>query len=225
MSGLAKIWSLSIPLPEGAPRVPNYDIWVVNTILLNRVIINTVACQTNAVPRSETRLRDEVMIPLYSFQRNLGEVLKSSARERGLTVPAFPAASADWSEEVTTDHKALAAQLHPHMAEPSRVSMDWNFDLRDQDPRAYWASEMAAMGVALDLFIQAVGPMGGVMGSEWGPFIAQTVSDELKGIVGAMGEELLRIRAQPGSGWNEEEAKRLAKVQLRNAIEIMTVGT
>ena len=44
-------------------------------------------------------------------------------------------------------------------------------------------------------------------GSEWGPFAVQMSSIELDGMAGVRREELLIIRAQPGSGWDEEEAK------------------
>lgn len=49
-------------------------------------------------------------------------------------------------------------------------------------------------------------------------------SDELKGISRVINEELLRIRAQSGSGWDGEEAKRVVEVQFGNMRDMMRVG-
>ena len=210
----------------GAPQAPNFDIWVANHILLYRVCTNAIAFELNAIPRSETRLRDEGVIPCYSFVRNIFNTLKSSAHERGATIPAVPDAPADWAEDVSTDYKALAAQLRPHMAEPAREVMNSTFGLRDRNPKPHWASLVAANSLTLDLFVRMAPAMGGIMrGSEWEPFIAQMTSSELKWIAGVIGEEILKIRAQPGSGWDEEEAKGLAKERLRNMGQMMKVGT
>ena len=65
---------------------------------------------------------------------------------------------------------------------------------------------------------------GMLRGSEWAPFVAVMKSNEHVGIVGAINEEILKIRAQPGSGWNEEEAKRLAKEHLENIKGVMAAG-
>ena len=178
----------------------------------------TLASQLSAIPLSETRLRDEGLAPLYSFVRKLTDTLKSSAQQRGVTVPAIPAIPADWSGEAPSDPRALAAQFRPHLAEQARVVIDWNIDLRDRVPKPHWSSVVATYVVSFDLFIRMapgkVGPGGAMGGSEWGPFMAQMASDEIKGIVGVINEEILRIRAQPGSGWNEEEAKALTMEHL-----------
>ena len=62
-------------------------------------------------------------------------------------------------------------------------------------------------------------------GSEWGPYTVLLASDGLKRIAGVINEETLRIRAQPGSGWDEEEAKRLVTEHLGNTTGLITVGT
>ena len=223
---LTQIWSLTLPLTGGLPQAPKFDIWVVNAILFARVLSNNVAFQLNAIPGSETRLRDEGIVPYYSFLRKLIDALESSARDHGVTVPAFPAAPADWSEDVSTDSKALAAQLRPHMLESVRAAMDRTLGLRDQDPKLHWASAPAASSVTLDSCISLVAEMDGVLkGSEWGPFKARVTCDETKWFTKVMGEEALRIRAQPGSGWNEEEANKIAKGQLTSAVTYMTAGT
>ena len=49
--------------------------------------------------------------------------------------------------------------------------------------------------------------------------------DEIKWIARIMSEELVRIRAQPGSGWDEEEAKEMAKGQLMSAAGYLAAGT
>ena len=224
--GLTQIWSLGVPLTGGLPQVPKFDVWVVNAILLTRVISNSVAFQLNAIPGSETRLRDEGIVPYYSFVRKLIEALEFSAHDQGVTVPAFPAAPADWSADVSTDSKALAAQLRPHMVESVRVAMDQILGFRDIEPKLHWASAPAASSVTLDSCISLVAEMDGVLkGSEWGPFKARITCDETKWFARVMGEELLRIRAQPGSGWNEEEANKIAKGQLTSAVTYMTAGT
>ena len=64
---LSQIWSLSVPLTGELPRAPKFDIWVVNAIFLARVVVNSIAVQLNAIPGSETRLRNEGMAPFYSF--------------------------------------------------------------------------------------------------------------------------------------------------------------
>ena len=213
--------------PTGAvSRAPNYDIWVANQILLHRIASNTLAYELNSIPHSETRLRDEGVIPFYSFVRKVTGILESSAHERGVTIPAIPDTPKDWSEDVATDYKALAAQLRPHLVEPAKVVLDWSCGLRVRDPEPHWASVVAINSVTLDLYIGAAPAMGGMMeGSEWGPFIAQMASDELKWIAEVIGEETLRVRAQPGSGWNEEEAKRLVKEQLENMKGLLALGT
>ena len=224
--GLTQTWSLSVPLTGGLPQAPKFDIWVVNAILLTRAFSNSVAFQLNAIPGSETRLRDEGIVPYYSFLRQLIEDLESSARDKGVTVPAFPAAPEDWSEDVSTDSKALAALLRPHMLESVRAAMDQILGLRDLDPKLHWASAPAANSVALESCIPLVAEMDGVLkGSEWGPFKATMTCDETKWVARVMGEELLRIRTQPGSGWNEEEAKGIAKGQSTSLAAYLTAGT
>ena len=224
--GLSQIWSLSVPLTGELPRAPKFDIWVVNAIIRTRVFANGIAVQLNAIPGTEIRLRNEGMAPLYSFLRKLIDTLKSSARERGVIVPAFPDALADWSEEASTDYKALATLLRPHMTEPVRAAMDWDFGMRDQNPKLHWASAPAGNFVTADLFIPLMVQLDGVLeGREWRPFKAMMAGDELKWIARVMGEELLRIRAQPGSGWNEEEAKEMAKGRLKSAAGFIEAGT
>ena len=137
---------------------------MVNAILLNRVVVNGMAVQLNTIPSSETRLRDEGIAPFYSFLRKLIDTLKSAARERGVTVPAFPDAPADWREELSTDYKSLAALPRPHMTEPIRSTMDWNISLRDRDPKPHWASAPAMNSVTLEIFIPLMEEMGGVLG-------------------------------------------------------------
>ena len=224
--GLSQIWSLSVPLTGELPQAPKFDIWVVNAIFLNRIAANGMAVQLNAIPSSETRLRNEAIEPSYYFIRKLVETLKAGAREQGVTVPTFPDAPADWREELSTDYKSLATLFRPHMTEPIRAAMDRNLGLRDRDPKPHWASEPAMNSVTLDIFIPLMGEVGGVLGgSEWGPFKAMMTSDEIKWIARVMGEELLRIRAQPGSGWDEEEAKEMAKGQLMSAAGYLATGT
>ena len=223
---LPQIWSLSVPLTGGLPQVPKFEIWVVNAILLTRVISNTMAIQIGGIPGSETRLRDEGLVPYYSFLRKLIDALESSARDQGVIVPAFPDAPANWSEDVSTDPQALAALLRPHMVESVSAAMDRLLGLRDLDPKPHWASVPAAGSVIVDSSISLVAEMDGVLkGSEWGPFKAIITGDELKWIGRVMGEELLRIRAQPGSGWKEEEAKEITREQLKGAAAYMTAGT
>ena len=85
---------------------------------------------------------------------------------------------------------------------------------------------MAALSVLLDLTIGMAPAMGGMMGgSEWGPFVAQMSSNELDGMAGIIREEILRIRAQPGSGWDEEEAKSLVHEYLGQMAAMMALGT
>ena len=223
--GLAQIWSLDQTLIGGAPRAPKFDIWVVNHMLYTRSLINNTAYQLNAIPSSETRLRDEGIIPFYSWLRKLIDTLKSSAREQGVTVPNIPDAPADWREELSTDCKSLAAIFRPHLMEAIRAAVDWNFSLRDRDPKPHWASEPATNSAMLDLVLPLMVTMDSVLaGSEWGPYKAQMASDEIKWIARVMGEELLRIRAQPGSGWEEEEVKEMVKEQLASAIALMSIG-
>ena len=215
-----------MPSAREAPASLNFEVWVVNHILLYRVGVNTLASELDSIPRDEARLRNEVFIPYYSFARNVSSVLKSIAYARGVVVPTIPDAPEDWNEEVSTDYKALAAQLRPHVAEPAKATMDWIFSLRDGNPKLHWASRVAVSSMSLDLFIGMMSVVDATMGgSEWHSFVAQATGDELKGIAAVMREEILRIRAQPGSGWDEEEAKRAAKEQLDNLKEAMKVGT
>ena len=72
--------------------------------------------------------------------------------------------------------------------------MDWALGLRERVPEPNWTSSVATLLVLLDLTIGMAPEMGGMMGgSEWG-------SNELDEMAGVMREEMLRIRAQPGSG-------------------------
>ena len=72
--------------------------------------------------------------------------------------------------------------------------MDWTLGLREGVPEPDWTSSVAALSVLLDLTIGMAPAMGGMMGgSEWG-------RNELDEMAGAMREEILRTRAQPGSG-------------------------
>lgn len=203
---------------EGPPPLPDFDAWVVNQIILLRVTANAFACQLNAIPLSESRLRDGSHLPIYSFLRNLVGILKSTAHGRGVAIPALQDIPADWNEEAAADYKALAALFRPHLTEPARVPVDWAFGLRDRDPKPHWASEVAVDSVVLDMLIQMLSAVDGknLEGSGWEPYIAQMTGDEIKGLAGVMREELLRIRAQPGSGWDEEEAKRLTIEQVEN---------
>ena len=53
--------------------------------------------------------------------------------------------------------------------------------------------------------------------------MAQVTGNESRGILGAVNEKLLRIRAQPGSEWNEEGIKAWWR-QLRNLKGMVKVG-
>ena len=224
--GLAQIWSLGASSPPELPRALNFDVWAANQIPHCRVAANSLAYQLTVIPESETRLREEGVIPYYNFMRNAGDVIKSSAHSRGLAAAAAtPDAPADWSEDISTDHKALAAQLHPHLAEPAQAVIGWHVDLRERDSKPHWTSVVAGYSVILDMLVVMMPVVSGVMtGSEWAPFMAQMTSDNLKGIADVFREEILRIRAQPGSGWNEEEAKALVQEQLALAAGMMAVG-
>ena len=51
-------------------------------------------------------------------------------------------------------------------------------------------------------------------------------NDEPKGVSKCPSEGLLRIRAQPGSGWDEEEeARRLTEEHLDNLKRVLVIGT
>jgi len=223
--GLVQIWSLDILIGE-APTAVNFDVWAVNNILSLRAGANNLAFHLNSIPLSETRLRDEGIIPFYSFLRKIINTLKSSAHELGVTLPDIPNAPEDWNEEASTDSKALAAEIRPHLAEPIRPVVDWIFASRDRDPRLHWTSRMAVTSVVPDQLTRAVLAMRGTVGgSEWGSFVAQMASDELKGIAEVFNQEILRIRAQPGSGWDEEEAKKEVEFQFGNLKDLTKVGT
>ena len=213
--------------PAGeAPTALNFGVWAVNHILLYRAGSNNLASQLNVIPRSETRLRDEGIIPFYSLLRDITSTLKSSARERGVTVPPIPDAPEDWKKEAATDYKALAAQFRPRLAEPAKATMDWILGSRDRDPKLHWASRVAVSSVSLNLFIEMMPAMGETMGGgEWDSFVAQVTSNEFRRTAGIINEEILRIRAQPESGWDEEEAKRVVKEQLGYRKKTMKVGT
>ena len=221
--GLVQIWGLDKSPSGEKPPAPAIDNWVVNTIILNRARANALAALLSTIPSSETRLRDEGIVPFYSLLRNLANSLKSIARERGLNVPAIPDTPAAWGEEASTDPKALDAQLRPHLSVPAQVSLDWNLGMRDRNPRPHWSSEVAANSVSVDLFVRVAPMMGAAMGAtEWGPFLTQMTDDEIKEIAGVISEEILKVRAQPGSGWNEEEAKGLVMEYLGGMRGIMT---
>ena len=223
--GLIQVWSLDIP--EDAPAAMNVDTWVANQIALVRVVASAMASQLSIIPPSETRLRDEGILPLYSLFHNTFITLSSIAHKRGVTIPDIPNAPEDWNEEASTDMKALSAQLRPHLVEPVRAIIDWTLGLRERNPELHWASRVAITSVSLELYIGmilAVSTSGMIDGSEWRPLVAQTTGDSVKGIARIIHEELLRIRAQPGSGWNEEEAKGVVQEQLGNKKELSTVG-
>ena len=208
------------------PRALNFDVWAANQVPLYRLGTNSLAYELTVIPRSETRLREEGIIPYYSFVRNLGNAVKSSAHARGVTIVATPDAPADWSEDTSLDHKALAAHIRPHLAEPAQALLDWTLGLRARVPEPHWTSVVGVYSVLLDLFLGMTPAMGGVMGgSEWAPFMALMTSDEPKGLAEVLREEVLRIRAQPGSGWNEEEAKTLVMEHAGLMVGMMTVGT
>lgn len=86
---------------------------------------------------------------------------------------------------------------------------------------------MAVNSPSLDLYLRLVPAMGGVIGGrEWAPFVALVTSDELKVIAGTTSEKILTIRAQSGSGWDEEEeAKSLVKEYLGSMAGVKKVGT
>lgn len=226
MSTLAQVWSLDMSPPGEAPPATDYGTWVVNLTLLYRVGVNFVASQLSVIPPSETRLRDEGVIPFYSIASNIVKTLKSSAHARGVIVPAIPDVPQDWSEEASTDYKALAAQLRPHLVESAREIMDWTLGLWDREPKLHWTSVVAVTAVTLDQYSRMAPAMSGMKeGSGLGPFVALVASDELKWIAGVTNEEILRIRALPGSGWAEEEAKTVVKEQLKHLSGMMTLGT
>ena len=224
--GLAQIWSLDMAPPVEASLPPNFDIWVANFVLIYRVGGTVLATELDNIPDSETRLRDEGVVPFYSLVRDIFNTLKSSAHERGVAIPAFPDPPADWREELSTDYKALAAQFRPHLVEPARVMVDSAFGVWERDPKPHWTSRVAVDSVSLETFVRMAPAMGGMMGgSEWGSYTALLASDELKRVAAVINEEILRIRAQPGSGWDEEEAKRLVMEHLETTKGIMAVGT
>ena len=97
--------------------------------------------------------------------------------------------------------------------------MDWHVGLRERDPEPHWASVVAGYSMILDIFAAMMPAASEVMtGSEWAPLVAQMTSDNLKGIADVIRKEILGIRAQPGSGWNEEMQE-----QLGLAVGMMTV--
>ena len=220
-----QVWSLDIPSTGEAVTVTNFDVWAVNNILRLRAGSNYLVFHLSAIPTSETRLRDEGIIPLYSFWRELSSIIRSSARELGAAVPDIPEAPRDWNEEASTDSNALAAEILPHLAEPARQIVDWILSSRGRDPRLHWTSRLAVTSLVPGLILRAALAIGGTEDSVLGPYVARATSDEFKRIAGVINEELLRIRAQPGSGWNEEEARRVVDGQFGNLKGMTKAGT
>jgi len=224
--GLAQIWSLDMPSAKDAPPPPNIDVWLVNNVLLSRVSTINLSSHLSEIPLSETRLRDEGFKPLYTYFYNNIIIAKSIAQKLGVAVPDFPDAPEDWNEELSTDYKTLAAQFRPHLAEPARSSMDWLFDLRDRDPKIHWTSRLADLSVSVEIFVQLMLAMPGMLtGSEWAPFLAPVASGELESIGRVFNEETLRIRADPESGWDEEDAKKVLMEQLESRKGLTKIGT
>ena len=224
--GLLQVWSLDTSSDRESAKDVDFGVWAANSILRYRAGANNLAFLLNITPHSETRLRDEGIIPFYHLTRNITSTLKASARELGVTVPDIPNPPEDWNKEASTDSKALAAEILPLLAEPVRPIVEWMFTSRDRNPGLHWTSRLAVSSVVPELLTRTVLAMDGTVGgSEWASFVAQVTGKEFKEISRVVNEELLRIRAQPGSGWNEEEARRVVEGQLANLQGMMNIGT
>ena len=142
-----------------------------------------------------------------------------------MAVPDIPDVPEDWNEEASVDSKALAAEIRPRLAESVRPVVDWIFGSRDRNPGVHWTSRVAVSSVAPYLLVRGVVAVGGIVGgSKWESFMAQVTGNKFEEIAGVINEEVLRIRAQPGSGWNEEEARRVVTQQFGNLKDMLKVG-
>lgn len=168
------------------------------------------------------------MVSIQNYARSLLDTLKNVAQTRGITVPQFPDVLADWEEEAGIDYKTLHEALLPHSAEATKEIIEYTTGLMNEGGKYHWASLVAAVSVAgdmyLDVMITTKGLVGTIGDKTLAPYKNAVTGSELLDGMRMMGEEVMRIRSEAEeTGWREEEAKELSAGLLKRMKDFFAI--
>lgn len=229
----ARLSSLPYAASRSAPATEedhDPDAYPIHEFLVNRWIAHYVAAVLSTVPSSETRLRNEALIPIYNQLRDLLTILQGALEERHISLPPVPAIQTDWSAEAAIDHEALREALSPRVDGWMKQYIQSSIaTIADGGGGGnHWSSSVANIAVLADTYLNPATRVATHHACTEAPAATDGSAAKYERLVkytqrltggGGAGEstrvlmqETIRIRSVPGeSGWREDEAKGMAK--------------
>lgn len=202
--------------------------WVNTTYACNRAGAHFIATLIKHIPTSETRLRDDGLIPFYKGTCGLGDSLVEMAQRNNITLAPCEKLRPDYLRECEIDERTLTTELAPYVAPQMTGMLDLLGKLSVGIQQYHWTSLVAFLGVSSEAFINQAAAKKGVTtldNHSHAPFIRAISSETMLAASKVIIEELARLRDQaPSSGWREEEAQELAVEHLKMVAKHQSVG-
>lgn len=148
-------------------------------------------------------------------------MLNGIARQRGVTLPPFPDALEDWSEEAATDSEKLSTALEVGTDEITKQMIDYQVKVTRTKGEHHWGSLVALIAVAAEVYIKTLVTAEDsvkALGDEMLAKYRELGYEELAKYTRVMTEEMARVRNEAGeTGWREEEAKELVAEHMKRS--------
>lgn len=217
-STLIHEWSLDKIAPPASTSStcarPDAKTIVLNTLLLNRWGIHSLSTVIDAVPLSQDRLRNEGLIPFYTYLVTANRKIKEIALTQGVAVPSYPDVCDDHAKECALDDEALLAKLAPHVTGPPAHLLEGGAKVVRARQKYHWGTLVAHLAVAAEIMSTQMqcgkNTVTAIACEELAPLKEFVVDKVMAETMGVIGEEMMKCRSGAATtGWREEEAKEL----------------
>lgn len=161
---LSKSWHLeTTPSANSAPYMthlsspqftpPNFNLSFINSLLLNRIAIHSMSGILSNILDSYSCPRGDSLSPFYTQFYNRITGLQPIAEKRGITIPPYPAVSANWHEGATVDSNTIDEALTRHVEEPVRRILKYTVMYSARKGTRHWSSGAAQFPVGLEAYL------------------------------------------------------------------------
>ena len=211
------------PRPATLPPLSKEDqpSWVHSCYAGHRLGMHAIAKAINSVPPSESRLRDQGLIPFYEGACDLADDLRTLARQHNLTLAPCESLCHDYLQECEVDEKALIGAVAPYIVPQQKGMLDFLSKLATGHQQLHWTSMVAFVGVSSEFFIKQATAGEGVTAPDKPSDALLTPNAKMRAANKVIMEEVTRLRDQsPSSGWNEKEAQELTMGYLAMVPEV-----
>ena len=218
---LATAWGLTAeysrqtagPSPASLPPLSEQDQppWVHNCYACHRLGMHAIAKIVNSVPLSESRLRDQGLIPFYEGACDLADDLRTLAQQHNFTLAPCEDLRHDYLQECEVDDRALIGALAPYIVPQQKGMLDHLVKLTTGHQQLHWTSMVAFVGVGSEFFINQTTAGEGIAALDKPSGALFVPNAKTRAAAKVIMEEVVRLRDQSSSsGWNEKEAQELA---------------